>query len=82
MSSNNLDKLDLHTFEGLANLESLDLNSNKLKYITRAAFRVLHNLKACYLNDNKIVNIDMNAFAKGLTKLFLGYNKIQNVIRK
>ena len=68
LSNKNLDNIDINTFKGLNNLESLYLNDNKIKQLEYGLFNELYNLKELWLESNNIISIDRNVFA-GLNQL-------------
>jgi len=71
LSNKSLDKIDINTFKGLINLESLYLNDNKIKQLENGLFNQLYNLRELWLESNKISSIDRD--------IFVGLNKLQKV---
>ncbi|XP_045499120.1 toll-like receptor 7 [Colias croceus] len=82
-SSNKNLELSLGTFNGLRELQSLDLGENNLKVIPSDVFCPLDNLQKLNLTHNKIKNIDRiglgNNCGLDILSLDLSYNELKTL---
>jgi len=74
---NNINKMDY--FDGLPNLQYLDLTSNKIRNVEKSNIKLLPNLKFLILDNNYIKNA--NPFKKISTLQYLSFdnNKIAEI---
>ncbi|CAG4935786.1 unnamed protein product [Parnassius apollo] len=76
-------ELSLGTFNGLKELQVLDLGTNNLKAIPPEVFCPLDNLQVLNVTFNKLKSIDRIGFGKncgsGLTSLDLSYNELKSL---
>ncbi|XP_068617353.1 toll-like receptor 7 [Battus philenor] len=76
-------ELSLGTFNGLRELQILDLGKNNLKTVPSDVFCPLENLQVLNLTFNKLKNIDRIGFGKncgsGLRSLDLSYNGLKSL---
>lgn len=68
LDKRDIENIDENVFQGLDNLENLDLGGNKLQKINISTFKGLGNLKKLWLDENQVVKIEENAFVH-LTQL-------------
>ncbi|CAH0719894.1 unnamed protein product, partial [Brenthis ino] len=76
-------ELSLGTFNGLRELQILDLGKNNLKVVPSDVFCPLDNLQILNITHNKIKSIDRIGFGKscgsGLRSLDLSYNELKTL---
>lgn len=84
LSSNQIDTVAIDAFKDNAHLEYLELDTNKLKYISNELFQPLHNIKGLFLQKNQIEVIESSAFKNliNLEELQLYFNKISSIDAK
>ncbi|KAJ7376601.1 hypothetical protein OS493_033762 [Desmophyllum pertusum] len=77
-AKNKLKSLQYAAFDGMDQLESLDLSANSISAIEDGVFLGLYRLKTLHLNINQITKIGAYLFADvySLTSLFLYQNRI------
>lgn len=81
INGKNIKSIDLNAFEGLNNLEFLNLSKNKIEELNETTFRNLSNLQKLDLSHNKLKKIDDSAFERlvNLMELDLSYNDIEEI---
>ena len=62
LSGQNIDLIDVNTFDGFDQLEELYLEKNKINKIENGLFNKLTKLRELWLESNAIVSIDRNSF--------------------
>lgn len=79
--SNGIESLTAEDFEGLKNLEMLDLSQNKLTELPERVFRHLTSLRNLDLSSNQITNISEECFQGMalLERLYLYSNRIKTI---
>lgn len=82
LNNSNIEIIQNRTFNGLINLEYLDLGANKLTELIGHEFHGLDNLKELYLHQNRIQYIDNTTFIElyRLKMLRLDHNRIKTMI--
>ncbi|KAI7803887.1 vasorin b [Triplophysa rosa] len=78
---NGIEILSQEDFEGLSNLEMLDISQNKLTELPDYVFRPLSSLHNLDLSSNQIVHISRHSFAglEHLERLYLFSNLIESI---
>ncbi|XP_030645868.1 vasorin b [Chanos chanos] len=78
---NGIETLSQEDFEGLQNLEMLDLSQNKLSELTDHVFEPLSSLRNLDLSSNQITHIYKDSFAglELLQRLYLYSNQIESI---
>ncbi|XP_076376390.1 uncharacterized protein LOC117228581 [Megalopta genalis] len=79
LSHNNISNISNNFFDSLSNLQYLDLSFNKIHYMEHVTLIHLNSLKVVRINNNFLTSLDITKFPKSLTKLFAGYNLIQEI---
>ena len=64
LNSNQIEQIETNGFQGLDNLEELNLSENKLTKIDSNSFQHFNNLKKLDLKENQIEQIDLNGFRR------------------
>lgn len=84
MNENEIESIEVRSFEGLSNLIVLYLYNNKLKRIDSNMFKNLAKLEWLLLYNNEIEEIDVNSFEalSNVKWLDLQNNKLKEVDRK
>ncbi len=67
------------SFEGLSNLQSIDLSRNNITSLPPGILSSTPNLKTIYLYGNQIAEIQANIFPHKIRILHLNYNNISEV---
>jgi Leucine-rich repeat (LRR) protein len=81
ISSNQLSEVDPNAFEGLMDLEDIDLSNNLLSNIPHKTFGQLTHLKSLNLRNNSM-QVRYGMFPESLVTLDLSYNKLENFTLK
>ncbi len=76
-SNNNISKIDY--FDGMPNLQYLDLNFNKLRNIEKSNIGLLPNLKVLFLDSNYIKNANPFKKLSSLNIITFENNKISEI---
>jgi insulin-like growth factor-binding protein complex acid labile subunit len=81
LDKNNIDEIEMNSFENLNKLKELKIESNRIKIIKNGILFGKINLTSLYLYQNSIENIESIAFNTLFTlkKLFLFSNKIKQI---
>ncbi len=84
LHNNNIELLDSQIFNGLINLQTIDLSHNKIPdFINRELFAGLRNLTEIYISNNQLESINEHTF-EGLINLEIidvSKNKITKIQR-
>ena len=72
--------LDSMLFQGLINLEEIDLSNNQITYLDLEIFNGLANLKQIHLRRNRLKMIDLSVFHSfnNITHICLTENEASN----
>jgi hypothetical protein len=77
MSENQLDDLEIGTFEGLQKLTDLRIMGNRLESLSSGAFNGLDSLLLLHLEDNELAYLKAGIFNRmQLSELHLSYNRL------
>jgi hypothetical protein len=79
LKKNEINEIEINSFNGMDNLKYLDLSSNKIKKIKNGTFNDLKNLEELILDQNEIIHVEENSFNgfNNLINLYLSSNRIQ-----
>jgi Leucine-rich repeat (LRR) protein len=78
LGNRKIEKLENHTFDGLSELEWLDLKDNQISNLSDGIFKPLESIKAIDLSNNKLTSIGFDQFSsnQNLQSLHLEHNNI------
>jgi insulin-like growth factor-binding protein complex acid labile subunit len=81
VDTNQIDEIEVNSFENLNDLRHLNFQSNMLRNIKYGSFNGLLKLQTLYLDKNEIEDIEENSFRdlNDLRELFIQKNKIKFV---
>jgi Leucine-rich repeat (LRR) protein len=79
MISNKIETLRNSTFNGLAELETLDLDGNQISDLPYGVYKPLKSIKQIVLSHNKLTNVKFDRFSsnRNLQELHLEHNSIE-----